>query len=101
MARQLVELAVAVALLGRLLFAEHLQPEPPIRLITYNRAGVPLRTLERAQQGVSFIFKRIGVNTKWVKETDAHLKIILVDKLVDDAVSSEDVFGHARSQGSR
>jgi hypothetical protein len=95
MARQLALLAVAVALSGRVLFAEHLEPEPTIRLKTYNYARVPVHTLERAQQGVSFIFKRIGVKTEWVKETEPHLRIFIVDKLVDAATSGEDIFGHA------
>jgi len=95
MARPFVRLAVTVALLSSALFAEHLEPEPAIRLKTYNRSSVSVQTLERAQQGVTFIFKRIGVKTEWVKDGEPQLRIFIVDQLVDVAVSSEDIFGHA------
>jgi hypothetical protein len=94
MARQLVRLAVTVALLSGVLFAERLAPEPTIRLKTYNQARIPVQTLERAQQGVTFIFKRIGVKTEWVKDGEPQLRIFIVDSLVDAAISSEDIFGH-------
>jgi hypothetical protein len=75
--------------------AERAEREPTIRLKTYNHASLSVQTLERAQQGVTFIFKRIGVKTEWVKDAEPQLRIFIVANLVDAAVSSEDMFGLA------
>jgi len=44
---------------------------------------------------VTFIFKTIGVKTEWVTDREPQLRIFVVDRLVDEAVSSEDIFGYA------
>src|SRR5262245_58864900 len=40
-------------------------PEPAIRLRFYDEAGIDPRVLEKAQQQMKRIFKRIGVNAEW------------------------------------
>jgi hypothetical protein len=88
-------LAFTVALLGGAIFAEPVKATPTIRLKTYSRVRVPDRTLGQVQQAVTFIFKRIGVKTEWVTDAEPQLRVFIVDTMVDPAVSSEDIFGHA------
>ena len=65
-------------------------PEPVIRLRFYDQAGIDPKVLEKAQQQLKRIFKRIGVNAEWEVDGEPQFRILIVEQM-SPAIASRGV----------
>jgi len=70
-------------------------PDPAIKVRFYDRAGVGVQTLERAERQVKLIFKRVGVEAEWVEDAEPQFRILIVEQMDPVMASRGDVFGYA------